>query len=79
MAKNERRLLITVDRSKCCGYTLCATEAPDVYSIDDEGIAVAPDSVPAELEEQARSGAFVCPESAIVLSVTEASAKQAVE
>jgi ferredoxin len=79
MAENERRLLITVDRSKCCGYTLCAAEAPDIYAIDDEGIAVAPLSVPAELEEQARRGACACPESAIVLSPTEASAKHTVD
>lgn len=75
MAENERKLLITVDRSKCCGYTLCAAEAPDVYSIDDEGYAVAPESVPAELEAQARSGADVCPESAILLCRSEGPSK----
>ncbi len=72
---NERRLHITVDRSKCCGYTLCAAEAPEVYSIDDHGFAVAPESVPEELEEQACRGAGVCPDSAIVLSRTEPSAE----
>jgi ferredoxin len=40
MAEHEHTLLVTVDRSKCCGYTLCAVEAPDVYSIDDQGFAV---------------------------------------
>jgi ferredoxin len=68
MAANEQPLLITVDRSKCCGYTLCAAEGPDVYSIDDQGYAVAPESVPAELEEQARRGAAACPDSAIILT-----------
>jgi ferredoxin len=67
MAEDERTLLVTVDRSKCCGYTLCAAEAPDVYSIDDGGFAVAPESVSAELEDQARAGAALCPESAIIL------------
>jgi ferredoxin len=67
MAEHEHTLLVTVDRSKCCGYTLCAVEAPGVYSIDDEGFAVAPDSVPAELEDQARTGARACPATAIVL------------
>ncbi|CQD18682.1 ferredoxin [Mycobacterium europaeum] len=67
MADNEQILTITVDRSKCCGYTLCAAEAADVYSIDDEGYAVAPASVPAELEDQARRGAAACPDSAIIL------------
>ncbi len=68
MADNEHRLLITVDRSKCCGYTLCAGEGPDVYSIDDGGYVIAPESVPAELEEQAQRGAAACPDAAIVLS-----------
>lgn len=67
MAENEQALTITVDRSKCCGYTLCAAEGPDVYSIDDEGYAVAPESVPPELEDQARCGAAACPDSAIIL------------
>jgi ferredoxin len=68
MADNEQTLTITVDRSKCCGYTLCAAEGPDVYSIDDGGFAVAPDSVPGELEDQARRGAAACPDSAIILA-----------
>ncbi|MGB8386590.1 ferredoxin [Mycobacterium sp.] len=73
MADNEQTLTITVDRSKCCGYTLCAAEGADVYSIDDEGYAVAPASVPAELEDQARRGAAACPDSAIILSRKNAS------
>lgn len=67
MADNQQALTITVDRSKCCGYTLCAAEAPDVYSIDDQGYAVAPEAVPADLEDQARRGAAACPDSAIIL------------
>jgi ferredoxin len=67
MADNEE-LIITVDRSKCCGYTLCAAEAPAVYDIDDGGYVVAPESVPPELEEQARRGAAACPDSAITVS-----------
>ncbi|MCW2688824.1 MAG: ferredoxin [Mycobacterium sp.] len=67
MADSQPKLLITVDRSKCCGYTLCATEGPDVYSIDDAGYAVAPESVPAELEAQACRGAAACPDSAITV------------
>jgi ferredoxin len=72
MADNEQTLTISIDRSKCCGYTLCATEGVDVYSIDDEGYAVAPASVPAELEDQARRGAAACPESAIILGRRDA-------
>jgi ferredoxin len=68
MAENEQPLHITIDRSKCCGYTLCAAEGPDVYSIDDQGYAFAPETVPAGLEEQARRGAAACPDSAITLT-----------
>ena len=68
MADNEHLLVITVDRSKCCGYTLCAAEGPEVYSIDDGGYVIAPESVPVELEEQARRGAAACPDSAIIVS-----------
>jgi ferredoxin len=77
MADSEHTLTITVDRSKCCGYTLCAAEGPDVYSIDDEGYALAPESVPAELEEQACRGAAACPDSAIILSRKDATDEDA--
>ncbi|MCV7177074.1 ferredoxin [Mycolicibacterium sphagni] len=62
---------ITVDRQRCCGYTLCAAEAPDIYSIDDEGYAVAPSSVPAELSDRARRGADACPDRAITIIVPQ--------
>jgi ferredoxin len=68
MAVGQPILLVTVDRSKCCGYTLCATEGPDVYSIDDAGYAVAIERVPAELEAQACRGAEACPDGAITVS-----------
>ena len=60
-------LSISVDRAKCCGYTLCAAEAPEVYSIDDQGFVVVAADVPASLEDQARRGADSCPDSAIVV------------
>ena len=67
MAVTQPTLFVTVDRTKCCGYTLCATEGPDVYSIDDAGYAVAIDGVPAELEAQACRGAEACPDGAITV------------
>jgi ferredoxin len=70
MAVTQPTLLVTVDRSKCCGYTLCATEGPDVYTIDDAGYAVAIDGVPAELEAQACRGAEACPDGAIIVRRT---------
>ncbi|NVN53644.1 ferredoxin [Mycolicibacterium hippocampi] len=71
MADSQLPLVITVDRSKCCGYTLCATEGPDVYTIDDAGYAVAPESVPLELEAQACRGAEACPADAITVRRAE--------
>ena len=42
---------------------------PEVYKIDDESYAyVEQEDVPAELQEQARRGAEVCPEQAIAVS-----------
>ncbi|MDT5101896.1 MAG: ferredoxin [Mycobacterium sp.] len=67
MAVTQPTLLVTVDRAKCCGYTLCAAEGPDVYSIDDAGYAVAMDGVPADLEAQACRGAEACPDGAITV------------
>jgi ferredoxin len=72
MADSQPPLLITVDRAKCCGYTLCATEGPDVYSIDDAGYAVSPESVPPELEAQACRGAQACPDNAITVRRADA-------
>lgn len=66
--EDTRLLTIVVDRGKCCGYTLCAAEAPEVYSIDAQGFAVAPESVPASLEAAARKGADVCPAAAITVT-----------
>ncbi len=42
---------------------------PEVYKIDDESYAyVEQEDFPAELQEQGRRGAEVCPEQAIVVS-----------
>jgi ferredoxin len=60
-------LTVTVDRAKCCGYTLCATVSPEVYTIDDQGFAVVAPGVPTNLEAQARKGAEACPENAIIV------------
>lgn len=65
-------LTVVLDRTKCCGYTLCATEAPDVFSIDDQGFGVVMAPVSVELSEQARRGADACPAGAI--SVVESAA-----
>jgi ferredoxin len=57
---------IRVDRSKCSGHALCATAAPDLYTLDDDGYSnVGKLDVPAGMEELARRGMAACPELAI--------------
>ncbi len=69
-----QQLLITVNRQRCCGYTLCAAEAPEVYSIDDEGYAAAAANVTMEMADRARRGADACPDRAITVTITESAA-----
>jgi ferredoxin len=59
---------IRVDRSKCTGHALCATAAPDLYTLDDDGYSnVGALDVPAGMEELARRGMAACPELAITM------------
>lgn len=59
---------VIIERSKCCGYGLCAALCPEIYKLDEGGIAyVDSDLVPEELLEAAREGAAACPAEAIVV------------
>jgi ferredoxin len=59
-------MIVTVDRTKCCGYAMCVETAPDVYQLDDSGYAcVVVDTVPPDLVDAARRGARACPQTAI--------------
>ena len=59
---------IRVDRSKCSCHALCATAAPDLYTLDDDGYSnVGELDVPAGMEDLARRGMETCPERAITL------------
>tara|TARA_R110001592_G_scaffold124543_5_gene333521 strand:+ start:2758 stop:3093 length:336 start_codon:yes stop_codon:yes gene_type:complete len=61
------------DRSRCCGYGLCASICPEVYKLDAEGLVYFDDDkVTPELEEAAREGAEACPAEAIWLEKIEA-------
>ena len=35
---NSNKLRIVADRSRCCGYGLCAQMCPEVYKLDENGI-----------------------------------------
>jgi len=61
-------LRVTADRSRCCGYGLCAQMCPEIYRLDENGLVVlATDTVPEGLEEAAREGAAACPAEALVI------------
>jgi ferredoxin len=62
---------VRVIDAKCCGYTVCADLCPEVYKLDDQGLACVDQSLfPEGLEDKARRGAQGCPESAIEVSDT---------
>jgi ferredoxin len=59
-------LRVVADRSRCCGYGLCAQVCPQVYKLDADGLVyLDSDVVPAGLEEEAREGAAACPAEAL--------------
>ncbi|MDB5928337.1 MAG: divergent 4Fe-4S mono-cluster family protein [Polaromonas sp.] len=65
---NKMVLRVTADRSRCCGYGLCAQLCPQIYKLDADGLVyLDTDTVPPELEEEAREGAAACPAEALAV------------
>ena len=74
---------VSLDQKLCRGDCICEQICPQVFELDEGGIAYAtqqgvrkegPDSwahVPAELEDQVRDAAAECPERAIFLRDSE--------
>ncbi len=63
-AKKVHRVI--VDRSRCCGYGLCAQLCPTVYKLDADGLVyLDSDIVPEGEEENAVEGCKACPAEAI--------------
>ncbi len=59
---------IVVDCDKCQGNALCASQAPEVYELDDTGYnSMGEFTVVEGQEEAARLGASWCPEGAITV------------
>lgn len=59
---------IVVDETLCTAHGVCEEVAPDVFEVDDDGIArVLRGEVDGELETVARSAAAQCPARAIIL------------
>jgi ferredoxin len=58
---------VTVDEDRCRGHGMCLTLCPEVFTMTDDGYAVAdPGEVPAGLEDAAKEAIVNCPEQAIV-------------
>lgn len=63
-------LLVFADRGRCCGYGLCAQVCPQIYKLDADGLVyLEGDTVPPELEEEAREGAAACPAEALRIEI----------
>lgn len=57
---------LIVDKDICIGCGACQATAPDVFEIDDEGLAeVIVEEIPEELNEDALDALEGCPVSAI--------------
>ena len=60
---------VTVDEDRCRGHGVCCTLGPEVFTLTDDGYAVArTPEVSTELEEAVRAAARRCPERAIAVS-----------
>jgi ferredoxin len=61
---------IMIDRDRCEGHGQCVAAAPDLFDLDDEGIAILQTSEPiaGDLAEQATAAAEVCPVVALSLA-----------
>jgi ferredoxin len=59
---------VTVDTGRCEGHGMCQGVAPDVFNLDDDGIAVVLlDPVPDHLTAQAEAGVRACPVAALTM------------
>ena len=57
---------VKVDEDRCRGHGMCLTLCPEVFTMTDDGYAVAdPAEVPADLESGAKEAIECCPEQAI--------------
>ena len=60
---------VVVDHDVCSGDGLCEQICPEVFEMDDEGLAIVlVDDVPADAEESCREAVESCPEDCIKIS-----------
>ena len=61
-------MIATVDRDVCTGCGLCPSLCPEVFQLDDEGLAeVIATPVPSVAEDSCRQAAESCPVDAITV------------
>ncbi|MEC9322219.1 MAG: ferredoxin [Actinomycetota bacterium] len=57
---------VTVDEDRCAGHGMCLTLCPEVFTMTEDGWAVAePGDVPPALQDAAHEAVQNCPERAI--------------
>lgn len=58
----------SIDRDGCIGCELCSQTCPEVFRMDDEGLAeVYTDPIPVEVEDAAQEAADNCPTGVITV------------
>ena len=68
---------ILVNRARCSGHARCASVAPDLFRLDDDGyIGIDSFDVSPADEERAARGARSCPERALRVAATETDPKR---
>jgi ferredoxin len=60
---------VHIDRSLCSGFGACAAELPDVFSLDDSGLAIAAAET---IDDRVLDAADACPMGAIVVEEVKA-------
>ncbi|HEY5636539.1 MAG TPA: ferredoxin [Burkholderiales bacterium] len=66
------RFTLRVDATRCQGHNRCHSIAPELFEIDDYGVATAigDGSVPPQLEDKARLAVKNCPEHAVRMTIS---------
>jgi ferredoxin len=58
---------VSIDRSKCQGHGRCAFVAPELFELDDDGVAVVRQHVQIRKGDRAQRAVLSCPEHAIII------------
>ncbi|MCM1565716.1 MAG: ferredoxin [Dehalobacter sp.] len=62
-------MIAYVEKEACIGCGVCPAICPDIFEMDDDGLAVTrQEQVPETLEESAQEAADGCPTEAIIIS-----------